>query len=416
MIAIPFLLSILITQPWRQIVSAGPQLQHFIVLVGLVTAFLLLTPRTGGLAPVAVPSDSRGSTQIKKQGRGVVRLVLGGAGYVVSRLALAVGLAVALHTVLDLSLNEVALAHNCSPENPLDCQNTGGFNTTTAAGGGVIGAGAAATGTAVAAGEGGATTTDGFAPVPDPTGGGRDLGGGEVPTEPTTNIINGRDALQWLRSRGFIDGTGRLTDAYRTWYNTIRGGNSELEMVAVNIDENGRVSEDTTIVIRETPIHIQDINDSCAIASTRIANQRLTGNDVPEVNLRNQSQGQPNGYRQNPANFGTSWDGQVNLANAQPNLNAHNANLTLPEMQRQIENGNEVTIGYRLPDPPGGGHRVVAHNVQVNEDGIGLIEIDDPWDGSRRWVDDRWWARNGFQDGTIVITPTGNSAPPVLPP
>lgn len=409
-IAIPFLISILITQPWRQVVTAGPQLQHFIVLVGLVTAFLLLAPRAGKLAPVAVRADATGAGRTKGQRRGTARLVLGGAGHVICRLALAVGAAAALHVVLDLCFSEVALAHDCTPDRPWDCQNTGGFNTTTATGGGVIGAGSAATGTVIGAGEGGTTTTDGFAPVQDPTGGGRDLGGGEAPSN--TEILGGRDALQWLRSRGIIDGTGRLTDRYRTWRGS-PGGTFDLEGIAFNEGEDGRVTEDIAIIIRTTPVHIQEVNDSCAVASTRIVNQRLTGTDVPEATLRNQSQGQPGGYRQNPANFGTSTQGQVNLSNAQPNVNAQNQNLTLQQMQQQIENGNEVTISYQLPG--GGGHRVVVNNVQAQPEGPALIQIHDPWDGTSRWVDDQWWAANGNPNGTIVHQPTGPAAPPALP-
>jgi len=418
-IAIPLLLSVLITQPWRQIVTAGPQLEHFIVLVAVVVAFLLITPRLGGPAPVAVHSGGRGGAPARGRRGGMVRLVLRGSGYVVCRLALAAGMAVALHAVLDLCLDEVALAHNCTPDNPADCQNTGGFNTTTATGSGVLGAGTVGTGVVIATGEGGTTTTDGFAPVPDPAGGGRDLGGGEVPGPTNTDILGGRDALQWLRSRGIIDGTGRLTDRYRTWRGS-PGGTFDLEAIAVTLRDDGRVSEDIAIIIRTTPIHVQDINDSCAVSSARMVNQRLTGTDVPEVTLRNQSMGQPGGYRQNPANFGTSVGGQVNLANAQPNLNASRQNLTLPEMQQQIENGNEVTISYRIPPPapglPPGGHRVVVNNVQASPEGPALIQIHDPWDGSTRWVDDQWWARNGNPNSTLVIRPTGNAAPPTIPP
>jgi hypothetical protein len=424
-IAIPLLLSVLITQPWRQIVTAGPQLEHFIVLVALVVAFLLLTPRLGELAPVSVRSGGRGGAPARGRKGAMVRLVLKGAGYVLCRLALAVGMAAALHTVLDLCLDEVALAHDCTPDRPWDCQNTGGFNTTTATGSGVLGAGTVGTGVIIATGEGGTTTTDGFAPQPDPTGGGQDLGGGEVPGPTDTEILGGRDALQWLRSRGIIDGTGRLTDRYRTWRGS-PGGTFDLEAIAVTLRDDGRVSEDISIIVRMPPIYQQDINDSCTIASTRMVNQRLTGNDVPEVTLRNQSMGQPGGYRQNLSNFGTSVGGHVNLANAQPNLNAQNQNLTLQQMQQEIENGNQVTISYQLPPPPppppgqppapGGGHRVVVNNVQAQPEGPALIQIHDPWDGSTRWVDDQWWARNGNPNSTLVIRPTGNAAPPTIPP
>ncbi|MGB2853364.1 MAG: RHS repeat-associated core domain-containing protein [Dehalococcoidia bacterium] len=166
-LAVPLLISVLITQPWREIVAAGPQLEHFIVLVALVVAFLLLAPRGGELAPVAVRSGGRGGAQARGQRGGVVRLVLKGSGYVVCRLALALGMAAALHAVLDLCTPELALAHDCTPDRPWDCQNTGGFNTTTATGSGVAGAGAVAGGTAAVTSGDGKTRGEGQPPVVD---------------------------------------------------------------------------------------------------------------------------------------------------------------------------------------------------------------------------------------------------------
>ncbi len=421
-IAIPMLLSVLITQPWRQIVTAGPQLEHFIVLVALIVVFLLLTPRANELAPVAVRSGGRGGAPVRGGKGGMVRLVLNGSGYVVCRLALAVGMAATLHAVLDLCTPEVALAHDCTPDRPWDCQNTGGFNTTTATASGVAGGGAGAAGAGVAGGEAGGTAgattaTDGFAPQRAPSGSGRDLGGGEAP--PRTEILGGRDALQWLRSRNLIDGTGRPTWRYNTWRGS-PGGTFDLEALAGNVRDDGRFDENISVIIRTTPVHVQEVNDSCTIATTRIANQQLTGTDVPEATLRNQSMGQPGGYRQNAANFGTTTQGHVNLANAQPNVSAHVQNLTLQQMQHLIENGNQVTISYQLPRPapgqPFGGHRVLVNNVQAQPEGPALIQIHDPWDGTSRWVDERWWARVGNPDRTVVMEPTGNAAAPTIPP
>jgi len=155
--AIPFLFSVLITQPWRQVVTAGPQLEHFIVLVALVVAFLLLTPRLGEPAPVTVRSGGRGGALARGRRDGTVRLVMRGASYVVCRLALAAGMAVALHAVLDLCFTETALAHDCTPDRPWDCQNTGGFNTTSATGSGVLGTGTVVTATTAETPDGGKT-------------------------------------------------------------------------------------------------------------------------------------------------------------------------------------------------------------------------------------------------------------------
>jgi len=404
-IAIPLLLSVLITQPWRQIVTAGPQLEHFIVLVALIVAFLLLTPRASELAPVAVRSGGRGGAPVRGGKGGMVRLVLKGGGYVVCRLALVVGMAAALHVVLDLCTPEVALAHDCTPDRPWDCQNTGGFNTTTATASGVAGAGAAAAGATIAGGKG--DTGADVAGFPAQPG----LGGGEAVSQ--TEILGGRDALQWLRRQGIIDGTGRPTWRYNTWRGS-PGGTFDLEALAGDVRDDGRFDENISVIIRTTPIHVQDNPDSCVIASTRIANERATGTDVPEANLRAQSAGQPGGYQTNAANWGTSVRGQVNLANAQPNVNAQNVNLTLPQMQQQIENGNEVTVFYRTPG--GGQHCVVVNNVQAQPEGPALIQIHDPWDGTSRWVDDRWWARNGNPNATVLAQPTGNAAPPTIPP
>jgi|GEM_PF-1775259 len=145
--AIPFLLSVLITQPWRQVVTAGPQLEHFIVLVALMVAFLLLTPRLGEPTPVAVRSGGRGGAPSRGRRSVGLRVVLKGGGHVVCRLALAAGMAAALHAVLDLCFTETALAHDCTPDRPWDCQNTGGFNSTSATGSGVLGTGTVVTAT-----------------------------------------------------------------------------------------------------------------------------------------------------------------------------------------------------------------------------------------------------------------------------
>jgi len=400
-IAIPLLLSVLITQPWRQIVTAGPQLEHFIVLVALVVAFLLLTPRLGEPTPVVARGGGGGRTRAASGRGGAMRLVLKGAGYVVCRLALAAGMAVALHAVVDLCLDEVALAHDCTPDRPWDCQNTGGFNTTTATGSGVLGAGAATGGGVVATQPGQAGP-----------------GGAGPAVEPRTEILSGTDALQWLRRQGLIDGNGKFTNKYHVWRSALGGGMYDLDAIAGDINGD-TVDKDVVIVVRSEPVHQQEVWDSCCQASSRNAFQRLTGTDVPEEAWRIMSNGMPGGYRTptptGQPTTGTSAGATSDLLNVHPDCNAQVQNLTLQQMQQQIENGNEVMITFQ--QPTGGEHMVVVNNVQAQPDGTALIQISDPdphWGGEPRWVDERWWANYGRPNLTITVEPTGPIAPPPI--
>ncbi len=401
-IAIPLLLSVLITQPWRQIVTAGPQLEHFIVLVAIVVAFLLLTPRLGEPAPVTVRSGRRGGAPSRGGKGGMARLVVKGAGYMACRLALAVGMAAALHAVLDLCSTEVALAHDCTPDRPWDCQNTGGFNTTTATGSGVAGAGAAAGGGAVA------TRTGQAGP-----------GGGGPAVEPRTEILSGRDAIQWMRRQGLIDQHGNYTNKFRVWRSALGGGMYDLDAIAGDID-GAKPNKDVVIVVRSEPVHQQEVWDSCCQASSRNAMQRLTGTDIPEAAWRIMSNGMPGGYRSpdpvtGAPTTGTSAGATRDLLNGHPDMNARIQNLTLQQMQQQLENGNELMITFQ--QPTGGNHMAVVSNVQAQPDGTALIQISDPdphWGGEPRWVDERWWANYGRPNSTIVVEPAGSVAPPPI--
>ena len=393
--AVPFLIGVLVTQPWRQIVAAGPQVEHFIVLVALVVAFLLLTPRAGKAVPVAVPSGagSRGGAR----GRGsTMRLVLRGSGYLACRLALTLGMAAVMHTVVDLCCSDVVLAHDCTPDRPWDCQNTSGFNTTTATGSGAAGAGAAAGGssTAVSGGKG--------------TGGGA---AGGAPPGPSTDVLGGRDALQWLRSRDFIDADGRVTDKYRTWRSQLPDGRPDstgLEALAGDVDDTGRIDPDSIAIVVHSPtIHQQELGDSCGPATVRMANDRLTGNDPGEAHFR----GVPNGFHDAPPHtYGTTRNGMENMADAQPNVEATNVNLTLPQMQQHIENGNEVMVLHWKD--PGYWHWSVVKSVHAQPEGPALIQINDPENPDPVWVDERWWAARGSPGDTMLVQPTGTAAPP----
>jgi len=287
-VAIPLLFSVLITQPWRQVVVAGPQLEHFIVLVALVVAFLLLTPRAGQPAPVEARGGGRGGVQARAGRGGAVKLVLGGVGYVVCRLALAVGMAVALHAVLDLYFAETALAHDCTPDRPWDCQNTGGFNTTTATVSGVAGAGAAAAGSTLGEGPAGAGAAAGAGAGGGAAAGAAAAAGGAglVAGAVRTRIVDGPAARNWLRHEGFIDDAGRLTVKGRAWWSQLSSGGPDptwLEAVTCSggiVD--GRLEGEVVIIVRDRAT----VPTARPPAPTGAAATVVTENYSPGVDIR----------------------------------------------------------------------------------------------------------------------------------
>jgi hypothetical protein len=118
-IVIPMGIALLITK--QQIVSQEALKEQFVVLVGLVLAYLLVSPvvREQSMYSGVTPTG-RGYA-----GRAAAMLLLGISGGLLTKV------------ILEILLPEVVLAGDCSEE--WDCQQTAGYNAATATGGAAIG-------------------------------------------------------------------------------------------------------------------------------------------------------------------------------------------------------------------------------------------------------------------------------------
>jgi hypothetical protein len=140
--------------------------------------------------------------------------------------------------------------------------------------------------------------------------------------------------------------------------------------------------------------------------------ERLTGNNIPEIELRN------NAFRRGaygPALpqmsevGGTDARGNVAMLNTIPGIQAELRNLSLEEMKAEIDKGNQVSVSHQWPG--NGWHRVVVENIQLRPDGRSVITFDDPgmYDpadgryGVQRSQSNTWWEQNGGSN-TIVVS------------
>ena len=157
-LVLPMLISLAITYQDR--VSQEALKEQFVVMVALVVAYLLITPRlkTALSGGSGTGGPSKGSPAFRS-----LLLVLGGIGFT--------------GMLLEHFLTDTVAAHCCSSEG--DCQQTAGYNATTATGGGIIGAASgvlgsqvAATGASMAGGAAGtAVITPTTPPIPGATPG-----------------------------------------------------------------------------------------------------------------------------------------------------------------------------------------------------------------------------------------------------
>ncbi|MBI3910700.1 MAG: hypothetical protein HY320_07180 [Armatimonadetes bacterium] len=156
------------------------------------------------------------------------------------------------------------------------------------------------------------------------------------------------------------------------------------------------------------PIFAPEQDDSAAMACARMVVHRLTGQDVPEQRLRDFSSHMRYGYRRGLAGAGTSSRGLLELLNAVPTIHAEwRPGITLPQMQAEIEDGNQVVIPHQLPDGP---HLVVLNRVQFPPAGDAVLTLDDPSLrgpspelGAQRQQSNTWWEYWGDPDVVIVI-------------
>lgn len=119
---------------------------------------------------------------------------------------------------------------------------------------------------------------------------------------------------------------------------------------------------------------------SCAVASSRMVIQSHTGNDIPEAQLRTQSQALPNppgGYH--PIN-GTPHDATTALlrANGVPNASPIRPQ-TVGDLQANTATGAPAIAVINVP---GGTHAVVVDGVTTNPDGSRTVHSRDPGTGT----------------------------------
>lgn len=265
-IAVPLTVALIITFEDR--VSNEALKEQFVVLVGLVVAYLLVSPR-----PDADPLGAAAGA-----GR-----VGGGVGRLAAWLLYAIPVGTLVRLALELVSPGLVLAHDCSSEG--DCQQTPGYNAATGVGGGGIGAGAGLLGVQIA---GGAAATPGTAvagddvdedaAVDEDADEGEDVeesdgadGGAPVKTLGTTRIIDGAAATNWMVNEGLLNPDGTPTPLFTAWQNDSLGpGATRLNGFAGNIDPNtggftghinpdtGRWEGDFAIVVRDPDTMLHD--------------------------------------------------------------------------------------------------------------------------------------------------------------
>ncbi|MBN1152228.1 MAG: hypothetical protein JXA58_03365 [Dehalococcoidia bacterium] len=268
-IAVPLTVALIIT--FEERVSNEALKEQFIVLVGLIVAYLLVSPRpdTGPLG-AAVGAARAGGGESR----------LGGW------LLCAIPVGALVKIACELVAPDLVLAHDCSSEG--DCQQTPGYNAATGVGGGAVGAGAGLlgvqiAGTALSTGAAAAAVGDDDAPDVDAdadTDSDTDLDtdtddatGAPAPTATlgTTRIIDGAAATNWMVNQGLLNPDGTPTPLFTAWQNDSLGPNAtRLDGFAGNMDPNtggftghinpdtGRWEGDFAIVVRDPDTILHD--------------------------------------------------------------------------------------------------------------------------------------------------------------
>lgn len=125
---------------------------------------------------------------------------------------------------------------------------------------------------------------------------------------------------------------------------------------------------------RPRPVFGQEEPMSCGQASSRMVIATMTGQDVPESQLRNESQNYPNSY--DPVN-GTG------MGNLTPVLRDHGVNASEPQSGQTVDDLQAATANghpaiAHIAYPGGGGHFVVIDGVRTNPDGTRTVIMRDP--------------------------------------
>jgi hypothetical protein len=232
-LAIPMAIALLITK--QAYVSQEALKEQFVVLVGLVIAYLLVSPRAKSAPAGLTPSST------------------GFAGRAAAAFLLSISASLLVRLLIEIFSPGTVLAGDCSSEG--DCQQTSGYNASTATGGAAIGGASGAIGSQLGSGEGitllGAGAGRGGAAA---GAAGAGAAGGAVGGEPTTRIVDGRAATVWLRNQGFLNADGTITDRFRTWWNSQGADGTRLDGIAGDFDfSSGRIDGDVVIIVRDPP-------------------------------------------------------------------------------------------------------------------------------------------------------------------
>lgn len=111
---------------------------------------------------------------------------------------------------------------------------------------------------------------------------------------------------------------------------------------------------------------------SCGIASSRMVIATVTGNNIPESDLRTQSQNYPGAY--DPVN-GTRMDNITSLlrANGVSNASDPKSGQTVGDLATATANGDPAVAHFNNP-----AHFVVVDGVRTNPDGSRTLQVRDP--------------------------------------
>lgn len=129
----------------------------------------------------------------------------------------------------------------------------------------------------------------------------------------------------------------------------------------------------------------QEKNDSCSMASTRMALQRATGTQVTEADLRTASTKTDGGYQNNPNKWGTNPSSLDDLINTHYSDIAEatysNPNTqSVKDIERAASDGKGIVVSVRNSEWFGSSK---AHSVTVvgveTENGQQMILVNDPW-------------------------------------
>jgi uncharacterized Zn-binding protein involved in type VI secretion len=153
------------------------------------------------------------------------------------------------------------------------------------------------------------------------------------------------------------------------------------------------------------PMMAQEMTMSCGPASVRMVIASETGQNIPEADLRQQSQDYPGSF--DPIN-GTNMSNLTQLlrANGVSNASDPQSGQTVDDLQRATADGHPAIAHHN--NPGGGGHFVVVDGVRTNPDGSRTVLVRDPGPpnrGTRREMSEADFNNRGFSGWTITTNP-----------